>query len=334
MPKNRPDLANVARILILALPFPVPGQQGAAVRAAIEANSDQRHPGQAAQASVNVVPEGIERLTLSPGALLQMEVFGAPEMSAQLRVNARGEITVPLLGAVSVSGQTASQAQQTIAKVLASREILRDPQVILNVLQYPARDISIVGEVQMPGRIPLLAPEPLADALATTGGTTPSAGNDIEIRRADRQGAITTIHVFASAGSDATAIHATLVEPGDTVLVHRAGVIYVLGAVNRPGGYLMVNGGSLNVVQAVALAGGETSQAEARWATIVRKTGEHIEQIRVPLRKMETGKEPSIELQLNDALYVPSSGWKSLVMNGSNVFSAAASASIYAASRP
>lgn len=94
----------------------------------------------------------------------------------------------------------------------------------------------------------------------------------------------------------------------------------------------MVNGGSLNVVEAVSLAGGETLLSSTRWAVIVRRQGDDIKQIKVPLQKMEKGEAPTVALQVNDALYVPPSTWKSLVINGSNVLSAAAAASIYAAS--
>lgn len=333
MSRNRGAIDHLARILAMALAIPTFGQTSAAVRASIETSDHHasRSPDSPAPA-ISTVPEGFEKLTLAPGFLLQMDIYGAPEMSTQLRVNTLGEVTVPLIGAVQISGQTITEAQQTITRSLVDREILRDPQVNLNVLQYPTRNISVLGEVQAPGRVQLLSPEPLSDVLALAGGETTTAGNEIEIRRPNTSSTITTLHLHAPRESDSAAMHNTLVEPGDTVIVHRAGVIYVLGAVNRPGGYLMVNGGALNVVQAISLAGGETPQATTHWATIVRTTAGRIEQIKVPLRKMETGKEPPAELQLNDALYVPASGWKSIVMNGSNVLSAAAAASIYAAS--
>jgi polysaccharide export outer membrane protein len=113
--------------------------------------------------------------------------------------------------------------------------------------------------------------------------------------------------------------------------VHRAGIIYVLGAVNRAGGYLMVNGGSLNVIQAVSLAGGTTVQASLRWAVIVRRQGSAFIQFKVPLDKMEQGKAAPVQLELNDALYIPLSTWKAVLVNGSNVLSAATSAAIYRA---
>ena len=320
-------------ILLLMLPLGALGQQGAAVAAQIDEN-----PARAAHLSaqntgpVSSVPEGFEHLTLAPGFLLQLEVYGVPEMSTQLRVDAEGNVTVPLIGPVAISGDTVPQAQAVLAKTFASREILKDPQVTLNVLQYPARSVSVIGEVQTPGRVALLAPEPLGDVLALAGGETIAAGNEIAVQHRGNNGETILRHIQFAQGGDPAILRSTIIEPGDTVLVQRAGIVYVLGAVNRPGGYLMVNGGSLNVVEAVSLAGGETLLSSTRWAVIVRRQGDDIKQIKVPLQKMEKGEAPTVALQVNDALYVPPSTWKSLVINGSNVLSAAAAASIYAAS--
>ena len=93
----------------------------------------------------------------------------------------------------------------------------------------------------------------------------------------------------------------------------------------------MVNGGSLSVIQAASLAGGITLQASAKWAVIVRKQGDGYVQFKVPLGAMETGGAAPVQLQANDALYVPVSTWKAVLVNGSNVLSAATSAAIYRA---
>jgi polysaccharide export outer membrane protein len=320
--------------LILAFILPAQGlcQQGAAVSANVDENALAARRAQLPiAAGVNPVPEGFENLKLADGSLLQLDIYGIPEMSAQLRIDARGDVIIPLIGAVPVAGDTVAQAQDEIAKAFADREILKDPQVILNVLQFSARNISVLGEVQSPGRIQLLGPESLGDVLALAGGETIAAGNDIEIQHRAANGETESRHVEYAQGKDPANLQSTLVEPGDTVLVQRAGIIYVLGAVNRPGGYLMVNGGTLNVVQAISLAGGQTLQSSACCAIVVRRQGDSFVQIKVPLGRMEKGDAPPVPLQLDDALYVPASAWKSFVINGSNVLSAAASASIYAA---
>ena len=280
---------------------------------------------------VLAVPEGFEKLTLSPGFLLDMNIYNVPEMSAQLRVDAQGFVAVPLIGPVHIEGDTVPEAQKAIAAMLADKEILKDPQVSLNILEFSTRYISVLGEVQSPGRIELLAPEPLDKVLALAGGETIEAGNDIEIEHPSLNGELSSRHVEYAQGRDSDTLRTTLVEPGDTVLVHRAGIIYVLGAVNRPGGYLMVNGGSLSVIEALALAGGTTLQASTKWAVVVRRQGAGVTQFKVPLSRMETGDASPSQLQLNDALYIPVSTWKAVLINGSNVLSAATSAAIYRA---
>lgn len=275
------------------------------------------------------VPEGFEGLRLSPGYLLSLSIYGVPEMSTELRVDAQGFVTVPLIGGVRVEGDTLPQAQDRIAKALDEKEILKKPQVLLNVLQYASRSVSVLGEVNSPGRIQMLAPEPLGDVLALAGGETISAGKDIEIQRTGANGKQVSQHVEYVQGRDPEALRRVVIEPGDTVLVHRAGIIYVLGAVNRPGGYLMVDGGSLSVVQAVSLASGTTLQASTKWAIVVRRKGDGFVQFKVPLNKMETGEATPVQLEWNDALYIPVSTWKAILVNGSNVISSAASATIY-----
>lgn len=321
-------------LLCLLASVDVSGQQSpATVQANISessSNANRRLPSSNGTGLLPV-PEGFEKLHLSRGDLLQMDVYDVPEMSTELRVDAQGSVTVPLAGSVHVEGSTVPEAQAAIAKVLIDKKILKDPQVSINVLQYSSRYVSVLGEVLNPGRLPLLAPESLEDVIALAGGETISANDDIEIQHSGENGAIAIRHVAYVQGDGSTTLQNAEVTPGDTVVVHRAGVIYVLGAVNRPGGYLMVNGGSLNVIQAVSLAAGVTLQAAAKWAVIVRKQGDGYVQFKVPLGAMETGRAAPVQLQVNDALYVPVSTWKTVLVNGSNVLSAATSAAIYRA---
>ncbi len=308
------------------------GQQTSPVVAATideAATPSSKQPPISNQSGLTATPEGFESLKLAPGYLLEMDVYNTPEMSTQLRIDAQGDVTIPLIGSLHIAGDTLSQAQNAIAKALVDKEILQAPEVTLNVVQFAAKNISVLGEVHGPGRIQLLAPEPLGDVLALAGGETIAAGNDVEIQHRAENGELTSRHIPYAQGSDPTVLQSVMVNPGETVLVHRAGVIYVLGAVIKPGGYLMVNSGSLSVIQAISLAGGTTLQASTRWAVVVRRQGNAYVQFRVPLGKMETGSATPIQLQLNDALYVPTSTWKSVLINGSNVISAATSAAVF-----
>lgn len=321
--------------VILLAAHPAISQQ---VPAAIQANIGEASENAAkrsalpVQPELSAVPEGFDKLRLSPGYLLQMEIYDVPEMSTELRIDSQGNVTVPLIGSVRIEGQTVPEAQAAIAKMLVVKEILKSPQVTLNVLQFSSKYVTVLGEVQNPGRVQLLSAEPLGDVLALAGGETIAASSDIEIQHPNESDdGLTTSHVRYAQGGDASVMRSVQVEPGDTVIVHRAGVIYVLGAVNRPGGYLMVNSGSLSVIEAISVAGGTAIQASTRWAVIVRKQGNSFVQFKVPLGQMETGGAAPVQLQVNDALYIPLSTWKAVLVNGSNVLSAATSAAIYRA---
>jgi polysaccharide export outer membrane protein len=326
-------IALIGTLAVLSSPALVHSQQSSAMVAAdlnAKLGAGNRAP-DLNPTGVREVPEGFEKLKLSPGYLLEMNIYNIPEMTSQLRIDAKGFATVPLVGAVHLDGDTVPEAQNAIAALLVEKEILKDPQVSLNILEFSSRYISVLGEVQSPGRVELLAPTSLQNALASAGGETVQAGSNIEIQHPTSGGELSSRVVEYTPGKDTTALQNTLVEPGDTVMVHRAGVIYVLGAVNRPGGYLMVNGGALSVIEAVSLAGGTTLQASTSRAVVVRRQGTGIIQFKVPLGQMEVGKSAPSQLQIGDALYVPFSTWKSVLINGSNVLSAATSAAIFRA---
>ena len=279
--------------------------------------------------SATAAPEGFDKLKLTPGSLLQMTIYTVPDMSSELRIDAKGNVTIPLLGEVHIAGDTLPEAQTAIAKQLVEHDLLKAPQVSLNVIEFSGTSISVLGEVESPGRIQLLEPKPLGDVLALAQGESQAAGGEIEIQHRTDDQQFTTRRVNYAQGKDTSLLQSTMVYPGDTVIVHKAGVIYVLGAVTRPGGYMMINGGTLNVSQALSLAGGTSLQAQTKWAMVVRNQGDQYSQFKIPLKRMETGSTPPEQLHLNDVLYVPTSSFKSVMINGSNILGAVSSASIY-----
>src|SRR5579859_6097141 len=160
----------------------------------------KRQPRQTNPSGVLAVPEGFDKLTLSPGFLLDMNIYNVPEMSAQLRIDAQGFVAIPLIGPVHIDGDTVPEAQKAIAALLTEKEILKDPQVSLNVLEFTTRSVSVLGEVQSPGRIELLAPESLEKVLALAGGETIEAGNEIEIEHPSSKGELIKYHVEYAPG--------------------------------------------------------------------------------------------------------------------------------------
>jgi polysaccharide export outer membrane protein len=274
------------------------------------------------------LPDDFAKLRLDTGYLLELEVFGAPEMSRSLRVDDDGNVIVPLIGAVHVAGDTLHEAEKAIAQELVAKEMINSPNVSLRISAFAPRAVTVSGEVQSPGKIQMLAPRPLLAVLADAGGETMAAGGHVEIHHAQPGGIEQITQVVYAPGKNSTDAEKALVSPGDTVHVPRAGVIYVLGAVNRPGGYLMVNGGTLDLPQAVALAMGVSPVGSSKSVVVVRKRDGQIGEYHLRLDEMQRGKAEVFALTDGDMVYVPTNKIKSVLINSSSVLSAAASATI------
>ncbi len=276
------------------------------------------------------VPEDFAQLRLAPGFLVGLSVLDDSDFQGSFRVDQDGNIILPILGAMHVAGKTATEARTQIRQALIDGRILNDPQVDLSILEYTLSQVTIIGEVGLPGKYPLLTPHKLVEVLALAGGLTPLAGNEIQITPGNT--AVEPLLIHYSKASDPKSIENVIVRPGDIVQVKRAGVVYVLGAVNRPGGYVMQEEGTLKVLQAISLADGTAISAATKTVYILRKNADGTEvDIALPYKKISRGKSADVQLHATDILYVPTSTMKSILTNSQTILSAAASASIYVA---
>lgn len=279
--------------------------------------------------AVGMVPEQFAHLKLTPGDLVSLRVLDDGDFTGEFRVDPSGNLAVPELGPVHVVGETTDEVRQQIAKLLLDQGLLKDPQVELDLVEYAAPQVKILGEVGAPGVFPLLAPENLDDVLALAGGPTMMAGDEILITR--KEGG-SPIKVQYSRQLPAENLRKVVVHPGDTVQVMRAGVVYVLGSVNRPGGYIMQENGKLSVLQAISIAGGTTFIASTGSVYVMHKDEDNTTVwIQLPYKKMTQGKAADLPLHVNDILFIPTSRFKATFSNTQSVIASAASASIYAA---
>jgi len=253
-------------------------------------------------------------IRISSGDLVEVKVFGVPEMTSESRISSDGSVSVALIGPVRVGGLTSTEAERTIEKRLLEAGMLRDPHVTVFVKEYVTQGISVLGEVTKPGIYPLLGSRRLFDALSYAGGTTTRAGKVVSIaRRSDPDHPL-----LVTLDSDPVKAAAANVEvlPGDTIVVSKAGVVYVVGDVARPGGYVMENNESLRVLQAVALAQGFNRTASLDAAKLIRKTADGLKEIPVPLKKIMENKTEDIAMQGDDILFVPTSAAKGAFRRG------------------
>ncbi len=171
----------------------------------------------------------------------------------------------------------------------------------------------MLGEVQKPGIYPLLGERNLYDAISSAGGTTPKAGRFVMVtRRNDPQH---PLQVPLLSGADSMKNNVT-VEPGDTIVVSKAGVVYVVGDVHQPGGFVMENGNDITVLKAIALAQGTNPNAKLDGARVIRKTAEGPQDVPLSLKKIMAAQAPDIQLQADDVVFVPGSAAKSATKRG------------------
>jgi polysaccharide biosynthesis/export protein len=171
----------------------------------------------------------------------------------------------------------------------------------------------------------------LLDVISAAGGVSERAGRTITITHRRDPEQRQTINVTGELAQSREA-NITVVA-GDTIVVSKAGICFVVGDVGKPSGFIM-DGDSLSVLKAMALAGGPGKTASLNGASIVRRTATGVEQIRVPLKKIMTSKVQDIAMKPEDILYVPTSGRKMFAQRTAEAAFQAATAVSLVAIRP
>jgi polysaccharide export outer membrane protein len=308
--------------------LPGVGQAGGSPHGAASSSASSNNAG--GNSVLGTVPADFAKLRLAPGFQMGLNVLDDPDFTGSFRIDEQGNIALPIVGTIHIAGETTSEARIQIRNILLEKKILKDPQVELAVLEYAAPEVTIIGEVANPGKHPLLAPHKLVDVLALAGGTTITAGNEVLITRGIAGGEPVLVHY--SKATDPKTVESVIVYPGDTVQVKRAGIVYVLGAVNRPGGFVMQEEGTLSVLQAISLASGTTVLASTKTVYLLRRNPDgSVVYVALPLKKMTRGKSSDVQLHATDILYVPTSTTKLIYSNLQGIINSAAAVGIYAA---
>lgn len=308
----------------------VQGQSGLPANPSAGRNSIPDAAASVRRSGLTAVPPDFSSLKLAPGFLVSLNVLDDPDFDGEYRVDQQGDLALPIIGDIHVADKTATEARADIQQKLKSGQILNDPQVNLTVVEYSALEVTIVGEVSAPGRYPLFAPRSLTNVLALAGGLSAAAGNEVLITHEGKDAEPVSVHY--SRATDAKQTQDTIVRPGDTIQIKRAGIVYVLGAVTKPGGYIMQEDGSLTVLQAISIANGTTLPASVGTIYLLRRnTDGTAVRIELPLNKMQRGKYADMALRATDVLYVPVSKIKATLVNSQGILASATSASIYAA---
>jgi len=265
---------------------------------------------------------------IGPEDELNISVFDVPELkSLPVEVGNDGTISVPLLGRVKAAGLTQNQLRDELATAWGAK-YLEHPDVSITIKVFHSRPVSVVGSVAKPGVYYLTGRRTLVEVLALAGGLSKNgadAGKDVSVERAsgfqdlpDDSGIRliapdkVSIELKRLLYSEDTKLNIE-VKPFDIISVSRAGIIYLVGAFNKPGGYVLDNKDQVSVMEAVAMAQGFGGNARTSQAKIIRRlpSGQPTE-IPVDLKKILNGKEPDVELAANDILFVPNSTGKGI----------------------
>ncbi|HEV3513194.1 MAG TPA: polysaccharide biosynthesis/export family protein [Candidatus Sulfotelmatobacter sp.] len=241
---------------------------------------------------------------LGAGDLVDVSVYNVPDLSTKARVSNAGDLYLPLIDYVHVDGLTQEEAQALIEKRYEDGGFLRNPHVTIFVDDAASQGVTVLGEVLKPGIYPDVADHKLYELISEAGGFTPAASRKIAILRQDQKEPI-RVELPRNLGDDPASN--VVINPGDTITVPRAPVIYVVGDVGHPSGFLVDNG-TLSVLQALALAGGVNHTAKLAGARIIRKGPGGMTEVKVEVKKMLQAKSPDVTLQADDILFIPVSG--------------------------
>jgi polysaccharide export outer membrane protein len=291
----------------MKLPLVLLGWLAAAAQAAPSApQAPSPSPAPSAAPAVSQTPSAPE-YRVGAGDVLDVVVFGNDDLSRSPTVQTDGAVSLPLLGDVEVGGLTLPEIQRKLTTLLA-RDYLVNPQVEVKVKDYQSQFVTVLGEVNTPGRKPLRGRTRLVDVLVEAGGFTPRASGEVQVSRNDGtfEGGASTLRMQLTGGSpgpqDRINLEITL-RHGDVVTASPKYYVTVEGEVVRPGRYVLE--GELTVSGAISSAGGLTrfgsQDVKVRRVDPENGTTRILE---VDLKDVRKGKRADLPLLPNDVISV------------------------------
>lgn len=268
---------------------------------------------------------------LGPGDLIEINVYGVPELTTKTRITNNGDVYLPLIDYVHVADLNLNEAQSVIEKRLADGGFVRNPHVTVFVNESASQAATVLGEVVRPGIYPVLGDRRLYDLISAAGGFTDKAGRVVTITRRNKPDAQTTVHLPSNLADQTEGNVA--VSPGDTIVIARAGIVYVVGDVNHPSGF-MIEDNNLTVLKALALAGGATKTASLNNAKLLRQGNGGVQEIPIQLKKILQAKSPDAQLLKGDILFIPGSAAKAFAYRGAEAAISMTTALAVVAYRP
>lgn len=250
-------------------------------------------------------------LRIGSGDLIEVALFGNPDLSGRYRVDPDGNVALSLIGSLHVAGMTAGEAATAIAKRYVQEQILQPAAAHATVFiaEYATQGITVSGEVKSPGVYPALGVRKLNDLIVAAGGELPTAASTVIVTRKDDPAH--PLRLTYNPESLKPVIPDVQIFPGDSILVPRAGIVYVVGDVARSGGFVLNGRNQLTVEEALALAGGSGPSPDWKHVQLVRTLDDgRKEAVTIPLHRILKNRAPDVALQDGDILYVPTNDFR------------------------
>jgi polysaccharide export outer membrane protein len=267
---------------------------------------------------------------LGPDDQITIHALDADEISDKpLRIDTEGFIRLPMVGRLKASGLTVEQLENEIASRL--KQYIKDPEVVVSLMESHSQPVSVIGSVKIPGVQQVQGRKTILEVLAMAGGIDADAGGARITRRKEygpiplRNAATDSSGEYFVADLDLGSLLEARnpqenieVKPNDVISVSSGELVYVIGQVRHPGGFVLRQRRSLSALQAVAMAEGFDKTAKPQQARILRVVAGAQQRAEIPvdLRKILASKSSDVPLMPNDILFVPSSTAKSALARG------------------
>ncbi len=240
--------------------------------------------------------------------LINVTVYDSPELTRTVRVGEEGEIRLPMLKrAIPAAGRMPRELEAAIADALRAEQILVDPVVSVNVVEYRSRPVSVAGAVKHPVTFQATGNVTLLDALTRADGLDPEAGSEILLTHTTADGKTVTDHVAVRElfAGDHPELNPHLVG-GEEIRVPQAARVYAVGNLKNPGAFALKDEKETSVLKVLALAGGLAPFAcKEAYIYRARSGAKEKEEIPVELNRIIARKSSDVALVADDIFYVP-----------------------------
>ena len=254
-------------------------------------------------------PKGSEIYRLQRGDQISMEVYQEGDMNTSALIGKSGTISFPLIGNVYMKDLTVPEAEQKLRELYQDGYLI-DPKVSIIITGYASKYFHVSGAVEHPGRYayPEEGTISLAQAVAMGGGVDED-GNTKAISLFRHKQAGSSTHSMEAGGQ-------VVIYPGDTLVVPRlpsrniSYVATVSGEVRNPGNINLGEAGRLDIITALAMAGGYSRIANQKVGIIQRKQADgKYQTVEVLLKDIRDGKAPMVFINEGDILIIKESRW-------------------------